>query len=287
MNIVTGKRGVAHITSQQDRDANRGAFGEGSYVLNVGHKLSAEITGSNEVTLHDGVISHQGCIAEIAPGTTEAVTIANGTIGQERYDAIVARYTKDGNGIENMEVVVIQGTPADAGAEYPAITEGDIAAGDLVSDMLLYYVYVSEVTLYGPFKEFVVLKNIASIPEPVVLPTYTVQNKPGNSVNVTDGNDATLVNTGTLVPGTYIIKGKVQFAHNSSGRRAAYFSTTSTGGTANNAIVTAAPSPSYRTDLEVVMMVTLTANTTYYLRAFQNSGATLACTGNIQFLRIR
>lgn len=167
MNIVTGKRGYAHITSQQDRDKNMGIFGEGSCVLEVGHQLAAEITGPNEVTISDGVLSHQGCIAEIAPGTTEAVQIANGSVGMQRIDAIVARYTKNGSGIEDMQVLVLQGTPDETEAWPPDIVEGNIASGDTMVDMLLFLVYLNGTSLDNVVPQFSMAPSAANIKEEV------------------------------------------------------------------------------------------------------------------------
>ena len=113
MNIITGYRGEAHITADQIRDQNQGCFGSGSYILDVGSKLAATAISATSVQLADGIISHQGCTASIPYGSTESVTIGNGTQGMLRIDLIVARYTKDaGTGVEDMELAVIQGTPA-------------------------------------------------------------------------------------------------------------------------------------------------------------------------------
>ena len=49
MNIITGYTGEPHITSAQDRDGNQGAYGTGSYILNVGAKMAASIVSVNEI----------------------------------------------------------------------------------------------------------------------------------------------------------------------------------------------------------------------------------------------
>ena len=65
MNIITGYTGEPHITSEQDRAGNQGSYGTGSYILDVGNKLSAEIVSANEIRIRDGVLSHQGCLGII------------------------------------------------------------------------------------------------------------------------------------------------------------------------------------------------------------------------------
>ena len=108
MNIITGYKGTPHVTAQQDRDINSAIFTNGVYILNIGSKLAATIVSANEVTIADGLVIAQGCAAEIARGTSESMTIANGTLGQLRKDLIVLRYSKDAStGVEDMALAVI------------------------------------------------------------------------------------------------------------------------------------------------------------------------------------
>lgn len=148
MDIITGYKGTAHISADQIRGQNQGIFGDGSYILNVGNKFNASIVSATSVKLEDGMLSHQGCTAVIAPGTIETLTIGNGTQGMKRIDLIVARYSKDaGTGVEDMELVVIQGTPAASNPSAPAYNEGLIAEGDSPVDMPLFEVNVDGITL--------------------------------------------------------------------------------------------------------------------------------------------
>lgn len=148
MNIITGYRGEAHITADQIRDQNQGCFGDGSYILDVGSKLEATAISATSVQLADGIISHQGCTASIPYGSTEAVTIGNGTQGMQRIDLIVARYTKDaGTGVEDMEFAVIQGTPAASNPSTPSYNQGSIHAGDSPVDMPLFEVALDGISI--------------------------------------------------------------------------------------------------------------------------------------------
>lgn len=148
MNIITGYRGEAHITADQIRDQNQGCFGDGSYILDVGSKLAATAISATSVQLSDGIISHQGCTASIPYGTTEAVTIGNGTQGMQRIDLIVARYTKDaGTGVEDMSLAVIQGTPAASNPSTPSYNQGSIHAGDSPVDMPLFEVALDGISI--------------------------------------------------------------------------------------------------------------------------------------------
>lgn len=148
MNIITGYRGTPHITSAQDRGKNQGAFGVDSYILNVGEKFASEIISASEIRIRDGVLTMQGCVANIEQGAYETCEISNGTQGMQRRDLIVARYTKDAEtNIEDIQIAVIEGTPASSSPSDPAYNDGDIQAGDSPVDFPLYRVNISGVTV--------------------------------------------------------------------------------------------------------------------------------------------
>lgn len=148
MNILTGYRGEPHITSSQDRAQNQGAFGTGSYILDVGQELAAEIISANEIRIRDGVLSHQGCVANIEQGAYDSLEISNGSQGMLRRDLIVARYTKDAEtNVEDLSLVVIEGTPASSNPSDPAYNHGDIQSGDSPVDMPLYRVNINGVAI--------------------------------------------------------------------------------------------------------------------------------------------
>lgn len=144
MEIITGYTGKPHVQSEQDRDVNIGVVGEKSYVLQTGMQLAAEVSSNNEIKIRDGVLMHQGCTASIKKNTYDSLTIINGSQGMKRIDLIVARYEKNqDNGIESLDLKVIQGTPAESTPTVPEYTEGDIQAGDYVADMPMYQVIIN------------------------------------------------------------------------------------------------------------------------------------------------
>lgn len=148
MIIVTGQRNEKHVTSWQDRMLNQGAFGEDSYVLNIGQKMAAETYSNNEIRIRDGALVHQGCLSVIQKGTYDAVTIQNGTQGMKRIDLIVARYTKNAETqVEDMAWTVIQGTPDASSPSVPSYTTGDIQDGDLTVDMPMYQVHLDGINI--------------------------------------------------------------------------------------------------------------------------------------------
>lgn len=161
MEIITGYTGKPHVTSEQDRDVNIGVVGEESYVLQTGMQLAAEVSSNNEIKIRDGVLMHQGCTASIKKNTYDSLTIINGSQGMKRIDLIVARYEKNqDNGIESLDLKVIQGTPAESTPTVPEYTEGDIQAGDYVADMPMYQVIIDGLNITEVKKVFEVAPGI-------------------------------------------------------------------------------------------------------------------------------
>ena len=148
MNIITGYKGEAHVTAQQDRDINSAIFSTGAYILNIGSKLEATVVSANEITIADGLIVAEGCAAEVERGTSESMTIDNGSQGMLRKDLIVLRYTKNAStGVEDMDLAVIKGTPVASSPTTPAYNTGSIAQGDTIVDFPLYTVNIDGIAI--------------------------------------------------------------------------------------------------------------------------------------------
>ena len=149
MEIITGYRGEGHVTSQQNRITNIGIFGSGTYIIgNVGSLMAASVISANEVQIADGLLIAEGCTAEIPRGTSESLTIENGSQGTKRKDLIVARYTREsGTRVESMELVVITGTPASSNPAAPSYNTGSIAGGDTLVDFPIFTVNIDGITI--------------------------------------------------------------------------------------------------------------------------------------------
>ena len=167
MNIITGYRGEAHITAQMDRDINRGIFGSDAYVVKLsGSNLSATIVSANEIRIGSGMIVAQGCMAEIPYGTTESLTIANGSQGMQRRDLIVVRYTRNtSTGVEDMSLIVKTGTPAASSPSTPAYTSGSIANGATLVEFPLYRVKIDGLTITEVEKQIATMESLESVKE--------------------------------------------------------------------------------------------------------------------------
>ena len=148
MNIINGYRNNPHITSQQLRNTYIPIFGKDACILDVGSKMAVTVISANEVEVADGQLICEGCTAEIAHGTTESLTIDNGTQGEQRIDLIVARYTKNsGTGVEDMQLAVVKGTPAATNPAVPSYNTGTIADGDSPVDFPIYRVNIDGISI--------------------------------------------------------------------------------------------------------------------------------------------
>lgn len=146
MELVTGRRGSPHITSQNDRQKHQGIFGSGTYILNTGNLLGVSAINANTIQIRDGALMAQGALFSVKVGTVDHVTIANGTQGMQRKDVIVARYVNDGN-TETGQWAVVQGTPAVSNPEVPAVNSGNIQKGNSPVDFPLAIVTINGINV--------------------------------------------------------------------------------------------------------------------------------------------
>lgn len=142
IHIVTGYKGAAHVTSEDDGSLYAAIFGNGQKVLNRGNKFAASVISNNSIRVLDGDIMMQGRHIRLNENTYVDLTIENGAQDVSRNDLIVARYTKDAStGVEDCNLVVIKGTAAASNPSDPAYTSGNIIEDhDALNDMPLYRV---------------------------------------------------------------------------------------------------------------------------------------------------
>ena len=150
MNLITGKLGQNHFSSTQHRNIFRSIVGNGDLVAsNIGAGMATTVTGSNQISISDGLLFHHGCAFEIPFGSVETVEVSNGTQGYNRIDAIVLRWTKNSSGIESAEWTVVEGTPTTGTPTAPTITAGDMNEGDMQDDCLFALATIEGVSLSG------------------------------------------------------------------------------------------------------------------------------------------
>ena len=152
LQLVTGYKGTPHITADSVGSFNAGIVGTGEIVLNTGNQMSASLISNNTVRILDGDAVIQGRHITLKKDTYEEMTINNGTIGMNRNDLIVIRYTLDAvSGVENAEFAIIQGEETSGTASDPQYTTGDILSGGCaLHEMPLYRIPLTELAVGTP-----------------------------------------------------------------------------------------------------------------------------------------
>lgn len=114
----------------------------------------------------------------------------------------------------------------------------------------------------------------------------TVYNVTGDSISVATATNKTIV-TLKVPAGIYLFYGFVNFSSNSTGVRKIYIGTTqdSYANTRGLAETTSASNNS-STMSNINTVLNPSAETTYYLNVFQNSGSLLTCYGSLRAVRI-
>lgn len=155
MDIITGHRGVAHVTSADIQAFNLGIvggrdeqYGAVASILSTGGRLAATITSNTRITIADGVGVCGGVAFRIAQGTTETVQISAGTAGYKRGDYITVHYTKNtSTGVESVELAVIEGTPRTSSLVFPNMPTASIYNGATDAHYVLYAVTIEGTTI--------------------------------------------------------------------------------------------------------------------------------------------
>ena len=164
MEIVSGKTGSPHVTSQQFRQILEGTIGQGSCILASGENLEPELTSNNLLKIRSGIMAHHGNVSAVKIGTYDEVTITNGTQGMKRKDLVVNRYTRNKEtGIETNEWLYIMGTPTSGTPTVPAYTKGNLQDGDLVDDCPVFEITLNGINVTGVKKLLDVLPSMATI----------------------------------------------------------------------------------------------------------------------------
>ena len=164
MEIVSGKTGSPHVTSQQFRQILEGTIGQGSCILTSGENLEPELTSNNLLKIRSGIMAHHGNVSAVKIGTYDEVTITNGTQGMKRKDLVVNRYTRNKEtGIETNEWLYIIGTPTSGTPTVPVYTKGNLQEGDLVDDCPVFEITLDGINVTEVKKILEVLPSMATI----------------------------------------------------------------------------------------------------------------------------
>ena len=151
--LVDGKAGVAHISSEDKAIIHQAKFGKSDMVFDWGDVLKCTMGSANKATIGTGCASIQGLDWHIT--SAESVTISNGSQGMKRNDIICAHYHRDSKtGNELVELVVLKGSPNATAAADPTIPSGKILFGAGDAYMPLWRIPLDGITVGTPVRMF-------------------------------------------------------------------------------------------------------------------------------------
>lgn len=151
--LVDGKAGVAHISSEDKAIIHQAKFSKSDVVFDWGDAFKCTMGSANKATIGTGCASIQGLDWHIT--AAESVTISNGSQGMKRNDIICAHYHRDSKtGNELVELVVLKGTPNATAAADPTIPSGKILSGAVDAYMPLWRIPLDGITVGTPVRLF-------------------------------------------------------------------------------------------------------------------------------------
>ncbi len=164
MEIVSGRIGKPHVTSQQFRQLIEGTVGQESCILTSGENLEPELASNNSLKIRSGMLAHHGNISSVKIGTYDAVNLSNGSQGMKRIDLVVCRYTRNAETeVESCNWVVIMGTPVSSNPVAPTYTVGNLQEGDLVDDCPVFEVHYDGINVTEIKKLVPVVSNLTEL----------------------------------------------------------------------------------------------------------------------------
>ena len=164
MEIVSGRTGKPHVTSQQFRQLIEGTVGQESCILTSGENLEPELASNNSLKIRSGMLAHHGNISSVKIGAYDEVSLSNGSQGMKRIDLVVCRYTRNAETeVESCDWVVIMGTPVASNPVAPAYTVGNLQDGDLVDDCPVFEVHYDGINVTEVRKILSVAPNLTEL----------------------------------------------------------------------------------------------------------------------------
>lgn len=151
--LVDGKAGTAHISSEDKAIIHQAKFSKSDVVFDWGDAFKCTMGSANKATIGTGCASIQGLDWHIT--AAESVTISNGSQGMKRNDIICAHYHRDSStGVEKVELAVLKGSPNATTAADPTIPSGKILSGAVDAYMPLWRIPLDGITVGTPVRLF-------------------------------------------------------------------------------------------------------------------------------------
>lgn len=142
MNLITGRTGTDHVLARHDALIHRTLLGEGDYVLSYGNQIPCTPDTGTTVKIGTGALIMQGRLCEITALETVSFSVCSST-SLKRKVVIVAEYTINNQGIENVSLVAYSGNEASNTYPEPTLsyTNTSIDNGE-THQMPLYALYI-------------------------------------------------------------------------------------------------------------------------------------------------
>lgn len=135
--LITGYSGERSVTPDDDAQLYSALLGGsgGDFILPAEGRMAANLESNNLISIASGYVAIQGRIARHYSDEYAVDTCAS---GYKRIDLVILRYSKNEEGIEAAEVMVLKGEEVTETPEAPEINEGSITEGAATVDMILY-----------------------------------------------------------------------------------------------------------------------------------------------------
>lgn len=157
--LVDGKAGTPHISSEDKAIIHQAKFGSSDYVYDWGDSMSCTMQSANKALIGKGCASIQGLDWHVTD--PETVTIDSGSSGMKRNDIIAAHYHRDSStGIETVSLTVFKGSASSNAATDPEIPSHTILKGATDAYMPLYRIPLDGITVGTPVQLFAVKHGI-------------------------------------------------------------------------------------------------------------------------------
>lgn len=142
-----GSKGTAHIGSE-DFAAFVNSLHGGDAIFSIEDNMACTMTDANTASVALGACVLQGYFYHHEE--VDDLEVANGSIGYNRHDLVVATYTlgtdSGNNAVQDVYLRVIQGTATVGEASDPEYADGSIAGGDTLVDFPLYRLTIEGVS---------------------------------------------------------------------------------------------------------------------------------------------
>lgn len=150
MELVTGKAGVPHISSEDIGAYQAAVSGTGVIQLQNYNGTFPEVTlqNANKVVVPPMMLLLDGRFVRIT--AAETVTIQSGSSGYKRRDLICVRYSRDSNsGVESVTLTAVRGTSTSGTPSTPSVS-GSIIRGSNVATYPIASVDIDGITPKQP-----------------------------------------------------------------------------------------------------------------------------------------